>query len=283
MSAVLNELSPDVPATGPGWDDVLARAETLAAATSPNGPVRGPLDLRRRDRWTVRRRLVLAGAVIGAVLIPFVAFAAVNGWWFFDFRDTPRPLSKPTVVTTGSWQGHPWELVAYTSAAGTCWSITFTDTPPPGGAGEAGTPGPGAVSGADNALSCGGVVGLRPPQPRAIDLPTVMYMTGSSFNTDYPSWIAGPVVVSAKTVVIRWRSGLVVQAPTSKAVELGKVGWYGPVRFFAAPLPKGFRPGFQPSAIVQSLTGLDGHGNVVACLVPVSAHGSFSPLSDCRR
>ena len=271
LSALLDELSPDLPAAGPGWGDVLVRAELLGAP--PVHRARLP-----RLRRALKRRVVLAVAVVTTALIPLLALAAANDWWFFKFRDTPKPFGKPVVVARGSWSGHAWSLVAYDSKTnGTCWSITF-DESPPGGAGGAMAPAPGAVSGADNALGCGGIVGLRPPRPRAIDLPTVMYMTAASFNTDYPHWIAGPVVDSARTVVVRYRDGAVVRAPTTRRVQLAKVGWFGPIRFFAAPLPQGVKVDDLPA----SVTGLSADGSVVACLVPRTASHFFSPLSDCR-
>lgn len=270
MSALLEELSPDVPASGRGWDDVLARVELGGTASKPG-------------RAHVRRRGVLIGALAAAVLIPLVALAAANDWWFFRYRDVPRPLdNKPVVVETGSWNGHRWEMVAYTSADGTCWAITFPDAKEIGGSGafpvSHGITGSGA-----SALSCGGIVGLRPPNPGAIDLPTVMYMIAGNTapGTDYPNWLAGPVVESAVSVVVRFRNGGVVKVPTSHIVTLGHVGWYGPVRFFAAPYPRDVVPFQWP----RSITGFDKHGNVVACAVPTgrSRAAYLSPLSECRR
>jgi len=273
LSGLLDELSPDLPAAGPGWGDVLARAELFGASRLHRARP-------SRARRLLERRVVLAVTLVVTAVIPLLALAAANDWWFFRFRETPRPFGKPLVVTRGSWDGYSWSLVAYDSKTqGTCWSITF-DESPPGGAGGASGPAPGgAVSGADNALGCGGIVGLRPPHPRQIDLPTVMYMTASSFNTDYPSWIAGPVVDSASTIVVRYRTGAVLRTPTTRPVELSNVGWFGRLRFFASPLPAGITP----SDLPDSITGFDSNGKVVACLVPRTASHWYSLLSECER
>jgi hypothetical protein len=105
-----------------------------------------------------------------------------------------------------------------------------------------------------------------------------MYMEGFTFNSDYPSWIAGPVVDSAKTVMIRFRNATALRVPTSKQVQLGKVGWYGAIRFFAAPLPQKI---VNPLDIA-SVTGFDAHGNVVACSVLAKQAAGFTPLSACK-
>jgi hypothetical protein len=293
MSALLDQLSPDLPARGPGWDDVLARSDLLATAGTSNGTAataryrsnesRPSGRLARGVRLT-RRRVVLAVAALAAVSIPLLALAAANDWWFFQFPWTPRPVGKPLVVMHGSWNGQAWRLVAYNSRGqGTCWSITFAN-PHRGGAGVA-SPGVG-VAAADGALGCGGIIGLRPPNKNASGFPTIMWMTGYSFNTGYPAWMAGPVVAKAKTVVIRYRNGKLVRVPTSDRVQLGKVGWYGPLRFFAAQIPEGIHPG-EIQGIPQSVTGLDARGKVVACLVPATAtqgsYGTVSPLADCKR
>jgi hypothetical protein len=258
MSALLDELSPDLPAQGSGWGNVLARAGV------------GPRLKRRR----LRGRIVVALALVAAAAVP-LALAAVNDWWFFDFRDAPRSLSnEPVVVTKGTWSGHAWELAAYASAEGTCWALTFPGSSEIGGAGAMGGR---ATSHADNALGCGGIVGLRPPNPRALHGPTVMYMLGGSDVAGYPSWISGPVVASATSVVVRFRDGAVVRVPTSAPFQLGHVGWYGPVRFFAAQYPDGVTPYQSP----QTVTGLDSSGNVVACASETSTYRFFSPLTDC--
>jgi hypothetical protein len=274
MSALLDELSPELPASGATWDDVLARAQLLAGSTSTSGSAP-----RRSPRRVARKRLVLATALVTAIVIPLVAWAAVNDWWFFQFRDTPRPLSAPAVVASGSWSGHRWEMAAYNSGVGTCWSITFPDSNEIGGAWMYGVSGAGVTSNADNALGCGGIIGIRPPNPGALQLPTVMYMLGGSVDASYPSWIAGPVVASARTVVIRFPDGEVVSAPTTPPVKLGHVGWYGPVRFFAAQVPPNVKRFGRP----QSVTGVDARGNVVACFVPALAtSGFFTPLPECK-
>ena len=63
---VLSRLTSALP-WKPDWADVLGRA--------------GELDPRRRQPWA-RRRLILALSLLAAVLIPLVALAAANGWFF---------------------------------------------------------------------------------------------------------------------------------------------------------------------------------------------------------
>ncbi len=266
LSALLDELSPDVPASGPGWEDVLTRADVLAAAPtngSPPAPTRlGSLD---RRPWTGTKRLLVAAAVLAAILIPLGALATVNGWW----SGTPRPLNKPVVVTRGSWDGHPWNLVAYVSAAGVCWSITFEDSP------RGGT----ALGG-----GCGSIVGIRPPRA-GLEIPTVDWRAGASSDRSYPKWIAGPIVETARLVVIHFRNGTELRVPASDAAMWKKVGWYRPVRFFAAQLPAGINF-IDVFLSVDSIAGLDAHGNVVACYAsayPVAPSGGGPPLTACTR
>jgi hypothetical protein len=225
-------------------------------------------------------QLALLGvvALAAAVVIPLVALATVNDWWFFNFKGVPRPVSNVVVVTRGSWSGHPWKLVAYnTQTDGTCWSITFDESTGGATAVMRGAPG-GAVGRAANALSCGSLVGIKPPHG-PMDLPTITYATAANEERRFPSWIAGPVVRSAATVVIRWPGGPVVRTPTvGTSRSLGKIGWFRPVRFYAAALPQGVSIGDQP----LSLAGLDARGRVVACYVPATEINGWSALGDCE-
>jgi hypothetical protein len=266
LSALLDELSPDLPATDPSWDDVLLRAQLLASAAEHSAGL--------RRRWTRRRLLMVAAAAL-AIVVPIAALAAARGWWFFDFPDTPPPLTAPVVVTSGSWSGHGWKLVAYNSeTAGTCWSITFDDQGQSGG--SAVTRGPGAVGDAGNALGCGSVVGVQPPDRTKIDIPTLTYMTRTSAG-GFPRWIAGPVVDTATNVVVRYRNGVSLRIPTTPSVVLGRAGWFGPVRFFAAPLPLNVSADDLP----VWLAGLDNDGKVVACFNPVTATHGYSVPEEC--
>lgn len=265
LSALLDELSPDVPAAGPGWEDVLTRADVLAAAAtngSPPAPTRmGSL---ARRPWTGTKRLLVAAAVLAAILIPLGALATVNGWW----SGTPRPLNKPVVVTRGSWEGHPWNLAAYVSAARICWSINFEDSP------RGGT----ALGG-----GCGSIVGIRPPGA-GLAIPTVDWRAGATSIRSYPKWIAGPVVETARLVVIHFRNGTELRVPATGAVQWKNVGWYRPVRFFAAQLPAEINFIHVPESL-DSITGLDAQGNIVACYVfaYVSPSGGGPPLAACTR
>jgi hypothetical protein len=256
LLALLDELSPDLPATGLGWGDVLARADSLAA-TAANAS-RAP-----RRPGIARKRLLLAAGLLAVILIPLGALATVNGWWF------ERPLNKPVVVSQGSWGGHPWKLIAYVSAGGICWSITFEDSERGAAAQTVGT--------------CGAIVGVRVPHV-GLDLGTVDWGAGSSADPSYPNWIAGPVVPTARVVLIRLRNGTELRAPASGAVKWSNVGWYRPVRFFAAPLPATV-PWLEVALSVKSITGLDGRGTVVACDVDALTNpsGEGTPLTACRR
>ena len=268
-SEALERLAPEsLPALAwqPDWGDVLERAGAGA---------RQGVAGRRRLRPT--RRVAIVLAVIAAVVVPLVAFAAANHWWFFDFGNTPSPVSKPVVVTEGSWSGHSWKLVAYnTRTDGTCWSISFDEQT---GYAKAVTHGPGIAGHAASVLSCGSIVGIKPPHG-GIDIPTIGWATGANEEGTFPSWIAGPVVDSAATVVIQWQRAVLHVPTVGSSRSLGKIGWFRPIRFFAAPLPQGVEIGDQP----LSLTGFDARGRVVACSVPTPTTdiNGWSPLSACE-
>jgi hypothetical protein len=64
----LNRLVPPTLAWKPDWANVLERAGELN---------------RRQWQPRARRRLILALAALAVVLIPLIALAAENDWWFF--------------------------------------------------------------------------------------------------------------------------------------------------------------------------------------------------------
>lgn len=242
MTAQTDPLDRLAPALGwaGDWDDVLERAGESARARP------------RLGRVFRRRRLVFAFAVLVCVLIPIVAVAAANDWWFFRYGGAPTPLHAPLVVKEGEWSGHPWQLIAYPSSTdGLCYSIT----PSPEGAGAA--------------MSCAPIVGLpRTQETKPSPDMAITFMVGSG-TVHLPAYIAGPVVESAEQVEVDFGDGYVLRVATFPAPES-----VGRVRFYATPVSE--------SASPQRIVGLDGNGKVVACLVPRTAVSGVSPLADCR-
>jgi hypothetical protein len=210
---------------------------------------------------------MLALALVAAALVPLAALAVMSDWWFLQDQG-PTPVSAPGVVKEGEWNGHPWQLIAYPSGDDDlCISITPKDS---GGKGEGG------------ATACARFVGV----PRTAETKGSSEMApvlGGAASSELPAYIAGAVIEKASTVEIEFGTGEVLQLPTfSGAASLGHV------RFYAAQLPTSIpvplpRPGThrQPS-FINKLAGLDGDGNVVACLVPRTMVNGVSPLSDCQ-
>jgi hypothetical protein len=235
---ILNRLAPALP-WEPDWASVLRRA--------------GELELRRPLQLRGKRRLILALAVLAAVLIPLIALGAANEWWFLKYGGAPTPTSPPVIVKEGNWSGHPWELVAYPTADGLCYSVM------PAG------------SKTEGAGSCASFVGVaRTNETKKTSDMTITYMSGNGYRL--PVWIAGPVIDSASQVEIRFENGKNLRLPTFAApASLGRV------RFYAAPLPTGVSP-----SPPKSIAGLDIDGNVIACLAPATAVDGISPLSACK-
>jgi hypothetical protein len=80
---LLDELSPELPAVGPGWHDVLARAELLAAANATDGRAALP-------RPRPRRRYVIPAFGIAALVAAVVAAAYALGHPIIDFDKAPK-------------------------------------------------------------------------------------------------------------------------------------------------------------------------------------------------
>jgi hypothetical protein len=249
----LDQLAPPIPWED-DWRDVLARAGTAR-----------------------KRRVLVAGLALAAVLIPLVALAAVNDWWFLGLRDIPQPVDKVVVVTQGSWDGHPWKLVAYNSqGGGTCWSVTF-DTAETGGSSVA-SGAPGGLGNGGSALSCGSVVGVHLPHIREI-LPTVAYLMGSNADGTI-HWIAGPVVDDATSVRVVFDDGTTLRLPTVEPPSsLGQLRWFGPVRFYVGQLPP--KVGFQIP--LHSITGFTARGKRVACVIYGPHTQGYPRPTDCPR
>jgi hypothetical protein len=248
--SLLEELVSDAAWT-PDWQGVLARAGVM--------PTR---------RLLTRRRIIIALAVAAAVMIPLAALADANDWWFFRTPGSPTPTSAPVIVTTGAWDGHPWQLVAYPSETdGLCVSMI---------------PGTGTASSYGAAMGCAtlkGVPRTAQTKPAAQDM-TITYLSGSATSV-LPAYIVGPVVEDATTVVIRLSDGTVIRTPT----------FAGPsplehVRFYAVRLPDRqvrsatTNPPFHAMPM-EWVAGLDQGGHVVACLAPATATNGISPLAAC--
>jgi hypothetical protein len=245
----LDRLAPALP-WKPDWADVLDRA----GEHSPN------------HRLLTKRRLARALALLAAVLIPLAALGAASDWWFFRFGDAPTPLSAPVVVKEGEWSGHPWQLIAYPSSTdGLCVSVIPTGSKPEGFGG---------------AMGCAPMAGVRrTAETKGSSDMTITFLSGSA-GSELPAYVAGPVTDKASNVEIRFGTGEVLRVPTFSAPAS-----LGHVRFYATQLPASVTlPGSDTGQrFIDKLTGLDNDGDVVACLVPLTAVDGVSPLSDCRR
>lgn len=205
---------------------------------------------------------MLALALLAAALVPLAALGAASDWWFL--RDHgPAPVSAPDVVKEGEWSGHPWQLTAYPSGrVGLCVSVT------PAGSNAGGSGG---------ATSCAPFVGVPTAETKGSSKMTITFLSGTA-SGELPAYIAGPVIDKASTVEIEFGTGEVLRLPTfSGAASLGHV------RFYATQLPATIRMTLQNQrSFINTLAGLDGDGNVVACLSTRTAVDGVSPLSDCQ-
>lgn len=232
------------------WSDVLRRAGHPTVQVVP-----------RRVR---KRHLLVALAVLAAALIPLVALAATNDWWFLRSGSAPRPTHGPMVVKEGEWSGHSWQMVAYPSATdGLCISVT---------------PRGGDSTGFGAAMGCGPFVGVtRTSETKKSPDAAITFLSGS--GGPLPSYVVGPVIEQASEVEIRFVGGRTLRVPTS----------VGPppldhVRFYATEIPSyplGQR-GDTPASPFEWIAGRDANGKLVACLSPKKAADGVSPLSDCR-
>lgn len=221
--------------------------------------------LQRPARWRApRRRLVIAVAVAAlAAVLAAVALADSKGWWFLGSGGLPPPTHEPGVVREGEWDGHRWQLIAYRTSAGLCYSMTPIGSE---------TNGRGAATGCAAISGVPRTVGTESP-----DL-TITWL-GSGGSAELPPYVIGPVVGRAEQVEIELRNGQVLRVPTFPAPES-----VGPVRFYATPLPADVVAAVAPGervSLVRRLAGFDQNGNLVACLVP--ADPLPTPLSSCRQ
>ena len=180
----------------------------------------------------------------GAILIPIVAVAGSQEWWFFRFDGAPPAATPVAVVREGVWDGKPWQLVAYRSTTdGICFGITPQDE------------GSHDVAGA---LACAPLEGVPSTGETKDTKPLGIMFVEVTGELPY---IAGPVVERATEVVARFAGGLIVRTPTFAAPDsLGSA-----IRFYASRLPNG-------EESLERLVGLDADSNVVAC-APAAACG----------
>jgi hypothetical protein len=226
---VLDELVPRFDQERGDWERVVADARR-----------------KRRPRVT-RRRLVVVALAIVALAIPLFA-AASQDWWFLRFSDPGfEPVGGIEVVKTGTWDGQPWELAAYVSANGLCFSLTPTSD--------------GRATGEGAGLSCAPIVGVPSKDLNASEALSITMLAGSSI--EFPPYAVGPVIDDADEVAIHFHDGTVIRTPTFDAPsELGAI------RFYAVQLEKPpftFEP--RPQSKIQKVVGLTSEGEVVACVV----------------
>jgi hypothetical protein len=252
VGSVLDDLVPRFDDERGDWQRVVADAGERARVRPR----------RRGMPRLTRRRLVLVALVVAALAAPLFATGS-RDWWFLRFPEsTFEPVTDVSVVRTGMWDGNPWELAAYRSADGLCFSLTPT------------SPGPSAGEGA--AVACAPFVGVPPTAESKLSEAeplSITFLTG--FSIGFPAHIVGPVVDAADEVAIHLDDGTVLRTPTFDAPEE-----LGPIRFYATQMPEWERvPGAGPPVSgIRKLVGLSSEGEVVACLV---RGGATEDLSAC--
>lgn len=252
IAAVLDRLVPD--SVEPrDWQQLLANA----------GAARGRTRLPRPRPILVSRRLLLALALLLlAVLIPLTALAVGHGWWFLSAYG-PKPVGNVVVITSGRWQGMPWNLTAFRTDKGTiCYAVTVRPaTPQLLGSTEA--CGPVSASTPSSFLRSLGVARVelsrghftyRGPQPHP-----------------FPAYIVGAVISSASEIDVsagprstqRIRT---VAAPSSL---------HAAVRFFIVARPA--------NEAVRSITAHNERGQVVARTTVESPPASYHLASSGKQ
>jgi hypothetical protein len=291
VAETLDVLAP-TQAFSPDWDAVLLRAGISTPAVERPG-----------RRLLRPRTLVLVGLIVVAILVPLTTVGATDNWWFLRFplpggtspvptnttttvpstTTTPSlpapiapsgqlpaaPAPQPVVVRTGSWNGKDWEMEAFVGTGG---DLCFGVAPDASAHGN----------GAGAALSCARLDGVPLPAGAATTpLPLEITYLMSSGPNPLPAYIVGPVIGTARTVVIYFSDGEILRTDTFAAPSS-----LGSIRFFATQIPDAVATRYRPTPppgpgpAFTKIVGLDSNGNVVACLrMPVVAGGS--PLSAC--
>jgi hypothetical protein len=272
ISELLDDLSPRALVDEPAWDDVLARADLLAASPGDaNGRVTlwGGLSWKRRALRSIRgmrrRPLLVALIVLVCVLVPVSALAVAKDdpWWFLRFQPLglgPAKGSQVVVIKQGSWNGQSWVLTAYRSRAGhLCYQLTENA--------------PNGHHSGQGAGGCGPIPANLVTTVNGRRTITITYLSGSlvAKNGQGPvRYIVGPVVNKATEVIITLANGTVMHTPTFTApTALGLT-----TRFYAASVPTststgpqarcGQRPAVFASMRPAKLVGLDANGRTVA-------------------
>jgi hypothetical protein len=244
ITAVLDRLVPD--SVEPrDWQQLLATA----------GAARDPAHLPFSRPLPARRRLLLALVLLLlAVLIPLTALAIGNGWWFLSAYG-PKPVGNVVIVTSGRWQGMPWNLTAFRTDKGTiCYAVTVRPATP-------------QLLGSTEA--CGPVSSNRPISfLRSLGVAHLELSRGRFTSREpqphpFPAYIVGAVIKSALEVDAAAAPGTTQRIPTVAA----PAGLHAAVRFFIAARPAGEN--------VRGLTARDEHGNTVAHTIVESPPTSY--------
>lgn len=226
------------------WQTVVTQAD--AARSFKRG------DGRRRNLRRPRIAAVATAAFLIVVVAPLSALAVTQGWWFFRFGNSPKPIGSVVVVAERTFGGIPWTFTAYRSSTdGLCFAATPNTTTPA------------AKRAVTGAMSCDEISGVpKTPQTKPSSPHGVSYLLENG-NKRFPGVVFGPVIPQAATVNVRFASNQTIHATTIPAP--GALG--ANVRFYIAALPSTLH--WNPFVLtpVRSIVGRDRHGHVVARLV----------------
>jgi hypothetical protein len=280
VAGTLDALAPVQPFDAASWDEVLTRA--------------GVHQHKRRVLPRPRTLLFVAAALIG-ILIPLGTLSATNDWWFIRVpiigqtatvsttttATTPSGTTTPSepaplapavaavAVKSGVWDGQRWELDAFVGASGDlCFGIAPSATAHGRGEGAA--------------LSCARIYGVPlPPGAAQTPLPLDITYLMSGRSPDLPPYVAGPVVGSARSVLVYFSDGEILRTET-----FGAPHNFGSIRFYAAPIPDAvasryLKPPPGAGFAFSKIAGLDDKGNIVACFRTPMMEGGVPP-SACQ-
>ncbi len=209
------------------------RARVLGHGTRERAHATDPMRTRRSKRSRIgmgrrasRRGLLIAIAVTAAMIVigSSLAISAGKNWYFIG-GGGPN-ASDVVVVTTGTWDGHDWNLAAYRNQDGeVCFAVTRGSSPT-----EFGPQGSAGCS----RFTSGGAVGklVFPTLKNEI---TGLWMTGQ-FNPDavgLGAYFAGAVIDKATSVRIKLANGSTIETETIAAPTALDL----PIRFFVTALP----------------------------------------------